>query len=163
MTLGPNSRCVFRLTGFNVCWRQLSCGSKVNPNELPLSNDRLTNTMVILGFPGGSDSEESESPAMRETWVRSLGLEDPLEKKMATHSSIHAWKIPWSEEHGLQSMGSQRVRHDWATSLFFACLTICIYRNMAYLPITEIWLIRKSLHGPSDFNRLLLKRKLRKF
>ena len=51
-------------------------------------------------------------PTMRETWVRSLGLEDPLEKKMATHSSIHAWKIPWSEEHGLQSMGSQRVRHD---------------------------------------------------
>ena len=48
-----------------------------------------------------------------ETQVRSLGQEDSLEKEMATHSSVLAWKIPWTEEHGgLQSMGSQRVRHD---------------------------------------------------
>ena len=52
-------------------------------------------------------------PAMRETWVQSLGQEDPLEKEMATHSSILAWKMPWMEEPGrLQSMGSQRVRHN---------------------------------------------------
>ena len=52
-------------------------------------------------------------PAVQETWVRSLGWEDPLEKEMATHSSILAWKISWTEEHGgLQSMGSQRVGHD---------------------------------------------------
>ena len=52
-------------------------------------------------------------PAMRETQVRSLGWEDPLEKEMATHSSTLAWKIPWTEEPGrLQSMGSQRVGHD---------------------------------------------------
>ena len=52
-------------------------------------------------------------PAMRETWVRSLDREDPLEKEMATHSSILAWRIPWTEEPGgLQSTGSQRVRHD---------------------------------------------------
>ena len=52
-------------------------------------------------------------PAMRETQFLSLGWEDALEKEMATHSSIHAWKIPWTEEPGrLQSMGSQRVRHD---------------------------------------------------
>ena len=58
-------------------------------------------------------------PAMRETWVQSLGREDPLEKEMATHSSILAWRIPWMEERDvLQSTGSQRVRHDWATSLF---------------------------------------------
>ena len=45
-------------------------------------------------------------------WVQSLGQEDPLEKGMATRSSIHAWRIPWTEETGgLQSMGSQRVRH----------------------------------------------------
>ena len=49
--------------------------------------------------------------------VRSLGLEDALEKEMATHSSILAWKIPWTEELGrLQSMGSQRFGHDWATN-----------------------------------------------
>ena len=52
-------------------------------------------------------------PAMQETWVGSLGWEDPLEKGMATHSSILAWKIPRTEEPGgLQSMGSQRVGHD---------------------------------------------------
>ena len=52
-------------------------------------------------------------PAMRETWVRSLGWEDPLEKEMATHSSILAWRIPWTEQPGRpQSMGSKRVGHD---------------------------------------------------
>ena len=57
-------------------------------------------------------------PTMQETRVRSLGQECPLEKEMAIHSSTLAWKIPWMEEHGrLQSMGSQRVRHGWATSL----------------------------------------------
>ena len=52
-------------------------------------------------------------PAMREIQVRSLGWEDPLEEGIATHSSILAWRIPWTEEPGeLQSMGSQRVGHD---------------------------------------------------
>ena len=56
-------------------------------------------------------------PAMQETWVRSSGWEDPLEKWMATHSSILAWEIPWTEEPGeLQSMGSQRVGHDRETN-----------------------------------------------
>ena len=55
-------------------------------------------------------------PAMWETQVRSLGQEDPLEMEMATYSSILAWKIPWMEvPGGLQSMGSKRVGHDWAT------------------------------------------------
>ena len=52
-------------------------------------------------------------PAMWETWVRSLGWEDPLKKGIATHSSVLAWKTPWTEEPGgLQSVGLQRVRHD---------------------------------------------------
>ena len=52
-------------------------------------------------------------PTMQETQIQSLGWEDPLEKEMATHSSILAWRIPWMEESGgLQSMGSQRVGHD---------------------------------------------------
>ena len=56
-------------------------------------------------------------PAVQDTWVQSLGSEDPLEKGMATHSSILAWRIPWTEEPGgLQSMGSQRVRHDLGLS-----------------------------------------------
>ena len=58
------------------------------------------------GFPGGLDCKESA--AVQETWVQSLGWEDPLEEEMATHSSIPAWRIPWAEEPGgLQSMGWQ--------------------------------------------------------
>ena len=56
-------------------------------------------------------------PPVGETWVWSLSQEDPLEKGMAVHSSILAWRIPWIEEPGgLQSMGSQRIRHDWANT-----------------------------------------------
>ena len=65
-------------------------------------------------------------PTTWETRVRSLGQEDPLEKEMATHSSTLAWKIAWTEKPGrLQSMGSQRVRHDWATSLSKQLLAFC--------------------------------------
>ena len=61
------------------------------------------------------------APAMQETQVQSLGREDPLEKEMATHSSILAWEIPWTEEPvGLQSIGSQGVGHDWATNTTIA-------------------------------------------
>ena len=70
-------------------------------------------------------------PTMRETGVRSLGWEDPLEKEIATHSSTLAWKILWMEESGrLQSMGSQRVGHGLATSLHF-CRN---YRKISLLP-----------------------------
>ena len=63
------------------------------------------------GFPGGSAVKNP--PAMQETWIGSLNWEDPLEEEMSTHSSILAWKIPWTEEPGgLQSMGLQRVGHD---------------------------------------------------
>ena len=55
-------------------------------------------------------------PAIQETWVRFLGQEDPLVKEMATHSSILAWEMPWTEERGrLQSMWLQRVRHNLVT------------------------------------------------
>ena len=64
-----------------------------------------------MDFPGGSESKASTYNA--ETRFQSLGGEDPLEKEMATHSSILAWKIPWTEEPGrLQSMGSQRAGTD---------------------------------------------------
>ena len=71
---------------------------------------------TINSFPGGSNGEKKKRkkklPAMRETQVRCLDREDPLEKSMATHSSILAWGTLWTEEPGrLQSMGLQRVRH----------------------------------------------------
>ena len=69
-------------------------------------------------------------PARWETWVRPLGQEDPLEKEMATHSIILVWKIPWMEEPGtLQSMGSQRVGHDWATN---TSLCFCFWSQLMY-------------------------------
>ena len=62
------------------------------------------------GFPGGSAGKES---TVQDNWVQYLDQEEPLEKGMATQSSILAWRIPWTEEpDGLQSMGLQRVRHD---------------------------------------------------
>ena len=69
--------------------------------------------------PGGLVVKNS--PAMQERWVPSLGGEDPMEKGMATHSGILAWRIPWTEEPGgIQSMGSQRVGHNWSD---VACTT----------------------------------------
>ena len=90
---------------------------------------------------------------MRETWVWSLGGEDLLEKEMATHSSILVQKIPRMEEPGrLQSMGSQRVRHYWATNTF--TFTFSIYSTVfiwvSSLPGTMHWLNETSnscLHG----------------
>ena len=84
-------------------------------------------------------------PAMQETQVRSLGREDPLEKEMATHSTILAWKIPWTEEPGgLQSMGLQRVGHDWATntSTLYSCLKwlILYYMNCTSIKKKFKWL-----------------------
>ena len=82
-------------------------------------------------------------PPMQETRVRSLGWEDPLEKEMVTHSSILAWRIPRMEEPGrLQSTGSQRVGHDWATSLSFLSFH-------AYIQNLEKWYWRIYLQGNS--------------
>ena len=67
-----------------------------------------------MGYPGGLGVKNP--PAVQETQVQSLGIKDPLEKEIATHSSILAWEMPWTEEPGgLQSMGSQRVGHDLVT------------------------------------------------
>ena len=68
-------------------------------------------------------------PAMQKTWVWSLGRED-LERGMATYSIIFAWRIPWTEKRGgLQSMGSQRVRHDWMTNTFTSFLNTCLWKR----------------------------------
>ena len=72
--------------------------------------------MSLSGFHTGASlvaQRLKRLPAMRETWVRSLGQEDPLEKEMATHSSMLAWRVSWTEKPGgLQSMRLQRVGHD---------------------------------------------------
>ena len=69
--------------------------------------------MVLISWASLVVQMIKNLPAVRETWVPSLGQEDPMEKGIATYSSILAWRIPWTEEPGeLQSMGSQRVRHN---------------------------------------------------
>ena len=91
-------------------------------------------------------------PAMRETRVRSLGQEDPLEKEMATHSSIIAWKIPRTEDPGgLQSMGLQRVGHDWATSLSLLSLSMFsrLFQVIACISISFLFIV-ESIHLAVD-------------
>ena len=88
-----------------------SCGAWFQD---PLPSKKSSDLMLLLmsAFPGGLNGTESVGNA-GETWVRSLGQDDLLEKGMAAHSSILSWRIPWTEEPGgLQSIGSQRVRHD---------------------------------------------------
>ena len=92
-------------------------------------------------------------PTMQETWVWSLGKEDPLEKGMATHSSILAWRTPCTEEPGrLQSMGSQRAGHDWTThtdyiqpiwgkNLKKVDICICITESSGWTPKTNTALL----------------------
>ena len=92
-------------------------------------------------------------PAMWETWVQFLGQEDPLEKEMATHSSILTWRIPWTEEPGgLQSMGSQRVGHEHS----FVCLLAisisssvqCFFMSFLYfLIVLLLWSFESSLYS----------------
>ena len=100
------------------------------PNPvLPTINMWPTNVSLVAQGTSLVAQMVKHLPAMRETQVRSLDQEDPPEKEMATHSSTLAWKIPWIEEpSGLQSMGSQRVGHDWVTSLF----------NVSQLLVTKV-------------------------
>ena len=107
------------LQGKNVCvwacvhtwsWEVLSYGKGMDGEEQETGINRT-------GFRGGSDGKESA--CKQETWVWSLGWEVPLEKGMATHSSILAWEVPWTEEPGrLPSTGLQTIRRDWATNSF---------------------------------------------
>ena len=96
---------------------QISCNCEISSSRqilVRLSDVLHKISVQARGLPGGSAVKNP--PAMQEpqeTWVRSLGREDPLEKEMATHSSNLAWRIPWTEKPGrLQSIGSQRIAHD---------------------------------------------------
>ena len=78
--------------------------------------------------------------AGQETWVQSLGREDPLEKEMATHFSILALRIPWTEEPGgLQSMGLQRVRHNWVTNTYYLCCHHALWDTGLWNKVTLQW------------------------
>ena len=98
--------------GFFLCL--LVVGRIVPPQDVHILTLRIYKYITWHGVIRDSlVAQMYRMPVMLETWVRSLGREDPLEKEMTTHSSILAWKIPLMEEPGgLQSMGSQRVRHN---------------------------------------------------
>ena len=103
-------------------------------------------------------------PTVQETWVQSLGWEDLLEKEMATHSSILAWKIPRLEEPGrLQSMGSQRAGHNWAISLSLLSFIVvgklglkqdlkAVYRYILRFPFENSRLLANSISRDSSPN-----------
>ena len=89
---------------------------------------------------------------MQETWIQSLGWEDPLEKEMATHSSILAWKNPWTEEpSGLQSMGSQRVGHDCSN---LACMHINTNVDIYYVLGTGLRLLAYCIPKAEKFYKI---------
>ena len=113
------------------------------------SSVKIQGSIVIIGASLVAQRLKA-LPAIWETWVRSPGREDPLEKEMATHSSILAWRIPWTEEpDGLQSMGSQRVGHGWVTSLHFIVIITAImiikYIDWQSIPCTGTSSIRGNL------------------
>ena len=113
-------------------------------------------------------------PAMQETWVQSLDREDPLEKGMATHSSILAWRIPWTEEPGrLQSTGSQRVGHNWATNTcsFHAtswtsshictdCIWTILWPETRVVFLNQLSLGRRDVWALSKDSRIIRRRLL---
>ena len=100
-------------------------------------------------------------PAMQETWVQSLGQEDPLEKELTTHSSILACEIPWTGVPDRpHSVGLQRVRHAWGTKHTHICLNMrekegCLYEILA----ADVWLKIKVSNKSNSFRKLVKDRK----
>ena len=92
----------------------------------------------IRGLPGGSVVKNPS--AMQVTHVRSLGWEDPLEEEMATHLSILAWRIPWTVESDRpQSIGLQRVRHEWAINIFTSSQLYITYMTPVFWRSSWVW------------------------
>ena len=121
-----------------------------------LTDMRLQMFSLFLAFTRASlVAQRLKRLPMRETWIQSLGREDPLEKELATHTSILAWRIPWTEKPGgLQPMGSQRVGLYWATSLSWL-LSHFRASSFCYLGLPAFDLLftkPNSLHGYQSDN-----------
>ena len=101
------------------------------------THSKESNNRPFQGLRGGVHGKRTCLP-MQETWVWSLGQEDPLEKEMATHSSILTWRIPWTEEPGGLPTGSERVRHDWSDLAAAAAATFQAPLPMEF-PRQEYW------------------------
>ena len=147
-------------TYLDVVWIQRSIGSSLKSkpdsrihwrkHQLLPEKPRRDGSAAAQSFPRGSSGEAPTCQCRRcETQFQSLGQEDPLEEEMTTHFSILAWRIPWTEEPGgLQSMGSQRVGHDWATELNWTELNLIDLYNSdecisLYVKYNSIGIIKK--------------------
>ena len=97
-----------------------------------------------MGFSGGSDSKEFTSNK-QETWVRSLGQEDPLEKRLATHSSILAWRIPRTEEPGRQIVGHDSVTNTCTCALLHLCSSGILACNFLFFLVSLSGLIIRAM------------------
>ena len=122
--------------------------------ESPESKELYKHLYLQVGLPSGASGKEPACQCRRckRRGIRSLGWEDPLEKGVVTHSSILVWRISWTEEPGrLQSMGSQRVGHDWVTNTFTFIFLRTIYIQTQH-PAQHLMGFTNSLtpiHGPS--------------
>ena len=147
-----------RIDAFELwCWRRLlrAPWTARRSNQLRSSNFKYSLEGLMLKLKlqyvghlmkTTSLLEKTLMPGMWETRVWSLGWEDPLEEEMATHSSTLAWRIPWREEPGrLQSMGSQRVGHDWATSLHYQAESV----TSADQEVPR-WLVKTAFLGETE-------------
>ena len=112
-----------------------------------------------LGFPGGWPCLVAQMvknlPKVQETQVHSLGQNDPLEKEMATHSIILAWRIPWTEEPGgLQSTESQRIRHDWVINTFntsyLLLIIFILLENISDIQFSSVTQLCLTLCNPME-------------
>ena len=142
--------CFFTLGSWALCCCCCSvansCPILCNPMDCITAGSPVLH--YLLGFPVAQMVKNLS--AMQETQVWSLGQEDPLEKEMAIHSSILAWKIPWTEEAGgPQSMGSQRVGHDWATNTDGVSSNSCTIESV--MPSKHLILYYQLLLLPSTF------------
>ena len=120
---------------------------------LPFRHRRLEIKILQYCTPSASLVAQSVKnlPAVQESCVRSLGWEDPLEKEMATHSSILTWRIPWTEKPGrIKSMGSQRVGHDWVNEQQHGCLCAQLLSHVRHFAVP--WTVARQAPRPWDFS-----------
>ena len=137
------------LTSIHDYWKKHSFLGSLDGLVVKLTEERKITRNLITRIHSVAQMVKC-LPTMQYTWIWYLGWEDPLEKERTTHSSILAWKIPWTEDPGrLQSMGSQRVGHNWAISL--SLYTLCIHGRDPGHWVVKVAQSCPTLYDPMDY------------